>query len=232
VKALRAEVRRALQAKVDAAYLQKIRELVPSGSPILGVRVPEIRELAKSFAARRPLGVDEVCALVDEQFAGRCREEILFGLFWLARFKKQLPPQLWSRIDRWIDCIDNWETCDQLAKGIAGELLARDLALVADVKKWARSPNPWRRRFAVAITTELNQKGRSDAEPALAVCKHLLTEADANVQKAVGWALREACKSDEPAVFELLRSQTVHPKILREAAQKLTAAHKRALGVK
>ena len=228
---LRAAVRSALEAHSDADYLANIRALVPSDSAMLGVRVPAIRELVTTFLRRRSLDLETACALVDAQFATACREEMLFGVLLLARFKKQFSSALWPTIDRWIDAIENWEVCDQLAMGVAGEILANDLSLLPDLGRWVRSDNRWRRRFALAATTVLNQKGRRNAVDALAICKAAIAEREPIVRKAVAWALREACKSDEPAVFELLASHRarVHPTVLRETLPKLTVGHRMAL---
>ena len=56
---------------------------------------------------------------------------------------------------------------------------------------------------------------------------------DKGVQKAVGWALREACRSDAAAVFALLKKhQAAMPRaVLRESARKLSASRRAALGV-
>src|SRR5205085_2859236 len=105
-----------------------------------------------------------------------CREEMLFATFLLGRFKAGFEAAHWRSVDGWIDGIDNWEVCDQLAMGVAGEMIGRAAGpqrerWVRDLEKWAAAKNPWRRRFAVATTTVLNQKGRSDAQPALRICE-------------------------------------------------------------
>ena len=130
-----------------------------------------------------------------------------------------------------MEALDNWETCDQLAMNIGGELVARDLSLVEDLEAWARSPNPWRRRFAAAATTVLNQKGRSHPEETFRVCAPLMADPERTVQKAIAWAIREVAKVDEEAAFEFLRSSKdkTQPVILREASHKLSDKHKAQL---
>lgn len=231
-RALRAEALKSLQARIDKRYLEQIRRLVPGEALILGVRVPEIRALVKPFHDHhRELDLELVSALVDEQFSSHCREEMLFGVLLLVRFKRKFSCDLWPRIDGWVDAIDNWETCDQLAMGVACPVLAKDLSLLKDVRGWVKSRNRWRRRFALATVAALNQKGRSHAGETLEICDGALKEEEPIVQKAVEWALREACKSDERAVFDFLssRKDRIHPKILRGALPKLAPAHQTAL---
>jgi 3-methyladenine DNA glycosylase AlkD len=231
-RALQIEVQQLLKSKVDKKYLEKIRELVPSQFPILGVRVPEIRALIRPFQANhKALDFQSVCKLVDLQFESHCREEMLFGIFLLIRFKKNFSSALWQKIDSWIEYIDNWEVCDQLAMNVAGEILANDLSLLNQAAKWTKSSQVWRRRFAVASVTVLNQKGRQFTDETIRICKPLLNDEVNTVQTAVGWALREVCKHNSKAVYDLLfaNRKKMNPKILRESSQKLSASQRKTL---
>jgi 3-methyladenine DNA glycosylase AlkD len=221
-------LRRVLEQHSDAKYLAKITQLVPSGMTVLGVRVPELRRLAREYP--RP-ALSALLRLTDAAFAGRCREEMLFAIFLLTGAKRELTAALWPSIDRWIDQIDNWEICDQLAMGVAAPIAGDHRALTKDLVAWARAKNPWRRRFAAATAAALNQGGRSLAAEALEICAPLLADEDPMVQKAAGWALRETSKADADAVFALLsdRSRRIAPRVLREGAQKLPAARRAAL---
>ncbi len=224
---LRTEIRAALRARIDASY--RIQDVVATKGEVLGVRVPAIREEVKEFRAGHPgLSVDDVVSLLDLAFPEQVREEVLFGTFLLAAYRRRLATTLWPHIDGWIDSIDNWETCDQLAMNVAGELVVQDRSLVDDLVRWARSPNPWRRRFAIAATTALNQKGRAFPHDALRVLEPALGETEPGVQKALGWALREACKHDEEATFQLLLAHRGRcaRRVLREGSEKMSAAHR------
>lgn len=232
-------VRASLRVAADPAVAERYRSIAPTRGTVLGIAVPVIRAMVKEFAAaNKGLGVSDAVSMADLAFASGCREEMLFATFLLARYRTKFEAAYWRSIDRWIDRIDNWETCDQLAMGVAGEMIGRAVEpqrgkWVGDLEKWAAASNPWRRRFAVATTTVLNQKGRSDAETALRVCERLIADSDKSVQKAVGWALREACKSDAALVFGLLKKhRAVMPRaVLRESAAKLTASQRKALGL-
>ena len=218
------QIRRELEALADRKYLAKIRQLVPGPMEIIGVRVPAIRALARQHPE---LGVDDV----DAAFARHCREEMLLGVFVLARSRERLVPALWPRIDAWIDAIDNWEVCDQLAMNVAAPIVAGQPALARVLVTWARAKSPWRRRFAVACAAALNQGGRRFPAEALAVCAEVLADEDPGVRKAAGWALRETCKTDPAGVFALLQARraSVHPRVLREGSEKLSAAQRMRL---
>ena len=238
IRNLKQEIRKILQANSDSAYLQEIKGFVPGPGAVIGVRVPVLRDIVKKFKSdHKELTLELACQLLTDFGSGRCREEILVGVFLVASFSRRFTPEMipalwWKDINKWVDYIDNWETCDQLAMNVAGEVVAIDLTLTKDLVKWARSDNHWRRRFAVATTTVLNQKGRRHVKETLAVCELLMTEADPMVQKAVGWALREATRSDENVVFAFLKrwKGKANRKIFREGSQKLSTDLKAALG--
>ncbi len=225
----RREIRRRLESHSDRTYLSKLKELVPTGAPLLGVRVPIIKGLANTFhSEHKNLTMEDVGQLLNWFCKDRCREEILFGVFLLARFKRHFSLFHWKYVRAWVEAIDNWETCDQLAMNVAGELVARDLSLVEHLVEWTKSQNPWKRRFAVATTSVLNQKGRSHPQETFRVCEPLMNDADPMVQKAVAWAVREASKKDEPAAFVFLKrcKNKAHPRVFREGCQKLTSRHR------
>lgn len=220
MRQLRVEMRAQLHQHVEPAYATKIRELVHTKMELLGVRVPVVRALVRPFVASHPaINVDVACALYGHCCTRPCREELLFAQAILERFRKKLPTAAWTQIDSWIDVIDNWEVCDQLSKNIAAELIHRDPALSKHLHALVRSTNPWRRRFALAASTSLNQGGRRQVQLALDLCEPLMREPVLIVQKAVGWALREAARHDPAAVAQFLERhhKGALPRILREA---------------
>lgn len=224
---LRSEVHRGLEARRDEDYLASLGRLVGPATAVLGVRVPVIRELVKGFSAEhRDLTVDDAVRLLDDLSADRVREEFLFGVFFLARFRRKLTRTIWPDVDRWVDRVDNWETCDQLAMEIAGTMVSSDLSLVDDLVAWAGSENPWRRRFAAAATTVLNQRGQAHVPQTLAVCEVLMRDDNQVVQSAVAWAIREASRKDQDAAAEFLSRWRgiAPPKLIREASRLIDRA--------
>jgi 3-methyladenine DNA glycosylase AlkD len=118
-----AAIRRRLERAADATY--RIRDFVPTGGAVLNVRVPVIREIVVDYLEDSRPHLEEAIELLNQASRSRVREEILFGVVLLARFKKAFTADVWQHVDGWVDSIDNWETCDQLATNIVGELVAR-----------------------------------------------------------------------------------------------------------
>ena len=154
------DIRMQLEAQADPRYRSSIARLVPTGIEIIGVPVPTIRKLARSFA-RDHAGVTiaDLVRLLDRAFAARCREEVLFATLLIASRRAELPSLSWEAIESWVGRIEDWEVCDQLATGVIGEIVAGDIARVGGLVRWARGPGRWRRRAAAAAATRLNRKG-------------------------------------------------------------------------
>lgn len=232
LKILQPKVQEALRPYIDESYQAKMQTIVPTDWEIMGVRIPQIRKIVKTLIQQHPhVTLDDVLELVDRGFLERVREVALSGIFWLATMKRELDRALWPLIGRWVEQLADWEMCDQLAMGVAAVIVDKEPTLVNDLVHWARSSSPWRRRFTVAVASALNQKGRARVSETLRICHELMQEETAIVRKGVGWALREASKMDELAVYSFLlrwRDQA-HKTILREGAQKLTAAHRATL---
>jgi 3-methyladenine DNA glycosylase AlkD len=92
--------------------------------------------------------------------------------------------------------------------------------------------NRWRRRFALICTIPPNHKGRKNPQLAIRIAKPLMNDEDPMVYKAVGFALREACRAGgEDEVFEFLLSvrDRAYRRTITESAKKLSAAHKKRL---
>jgi 3-methyladenine DNA glycosylase AlkD len=114
---------------------------------------------------------------------------------------------------------------------IASRLVSAQPSLLSKLLALTKSENVWHRRFALATAAALNQKGRTLATLTLRVCEPLLADTHPMIRKAVGWAIREACKSDPDQVFAFLsaRKGTLAKGLLREASAKLTAAQRKTL---
>lgn len=225
-------IRQQIHAAGDAETQARVQQLT-SGARTVGMRVPDLRAMARAFKQTHPaLTLAGAADLMDRLCQERWREEILFGAFLLGRFGKQVAQTPWPRIAHWTEALDNWETCDQLASNVSGPVVAANLALVEELLVLTASANLWQRRFAVATAVELNHKGRSHPEVALRVCRPLLADPAGMVRKAVGWALKEASQQDAEGVlaFLLAHRAEIPAPVLREAASKLLPAQRRELG--
>lgn len=98
--------------------------------------------------------------------------------------------------------INNWDLVDTSAPYIVGEyLLKRPRAIL---RKLAKSPSVWERRIAIVATFAFIRAGQT--ADTFAIAKMLLADKHSLIQKAVGWALREAGKKSHDELTEFLQA--------------------------
>ncbi len=168
---------------------------------------------------------------MDSLCKGKCREEILFGIFLIAGFKKNLYIISWAKINVWLDALDNWETCDQLSSNIATPIIAKNIRFIDKLKPLAKSPNLWKRRFAAATAANINHGGRHFPDETLTICKILIDDKEIMVTKAVGWALREISKKSPDLVFWFLNTNKkyISKRLMKESSEKLNESQQKEL---
>jgi 3-methyladenine DNA glycosylase AlkD len=103
--------------------------------------------------------VPTIRALVDSLFETKCRDELLFGMFLFEKARRAVATLSWSKVAGWLDSVDTWETCDQLAMIVAAPIVADHPEHIQRLLRLTTSVNAWHRRFALATASALNQKG-------------------------------------------------------------------------
>ena len=225
---------RAWLARVGDPAARKALETLIPGARTVGVKVPLLRAAAVELRrSHKDLPLEAAAEAMDLFAASKVREEILIGTFWLARYGKKLVPLPWSRIAGWLPVLDNWETCDQLAMGVAAPVLAADPDPAARLVPLTTARSPWSRRFALATVSALNQKGRAQVAVTLKVCATpgAVHKAPTLASPVIGKALRAATPHDPEAVERFLKAhlRTAHPTVLREGSEKLPVDRQLAL---
>jgi len=177
------EVKLLLKNHSDPARALSSARFFKNKEHFIGVKVPDIRKIAKQFLH---LKIEEV----EEILASEIHEERLFGLLvWTYQFQKQ-PGQreaIFHAYLRNLGVVNNWDFVDSSAPYIVGAYLKdkpKDLLF-----EWALSDNLWVRRIAVLSTfPDIKEK---KFEVPIKLFKQLLQDPEDLVQKAVGWMLRE-----------------------------------------
>jgi 3-methyladenine DNA glycosylase AlkD len=189
-----------------------------AGDRFLGIRVPELRRLAR---AAGDLPLSQVRALL----ASRWHEERLLALLILVRLYERGDTKRRAGIARLylssLKHVNNWDLVDSSAHLILGpHLLDKDRRLL---DRLARSPNLWRRRVAVLTTFCFIKRGEFD--DALWIGTQLLHDHEDLIHKAVGWMLREVGKRDRAVEchFLDLHAAKMPRTMLRYAIEKFPA---------
>jgi len=217
-----------LESRIDPEYAEKIKVFVPGQANVMGVRVPDLRNMAKELKKEYPeISISDIIDLMDHALKPQVNREyyilILFVLSSIKNFTKD--EMLWREMDKWGDCLIDWEMTDQLGGVIVGEFVAEDLTKSETLRKWTESDHVWKRRLALIATISCNKKKRKNPGIAIDISSRLMTDEHPMIYKAVGFALREACRAGgEKEVFDFLLSvkDTAYSKTKTESMKKLS----------
>ena len=189
-----------------AALLQRFFKTAPGqygeGDRFLGLRVPQVRKVAREF---RALPLTEVAALLQSEW----HEVRLLALIILvgqyrsgdAKAREGIYRLYLANTKR----INNWDLVDASAPYIVGAYL--ETRSRAPLRRLARSRSLWERRIAILATFHFIQNG--DFADTLSIVTMLLGDRHDLIHKAAGWALREVGKRDR-AVLRAFLDEHAH----------------------
>lgn len=222
-------IRAALKAHADpdiARHSQRYFKTGPgeygAGDVFLGIRVPQLRRLARAFA-------DAPLTDVEQLLHSRYHEARLLALLLMVRRFQRGDEAEQARIYRLyranLQRVNNWDLVDASAPYIVGAYLADRNK--APLHRWARSRNLWLRRIAMLATFFGIKHGRY--HDALQIAHTLVGDPEDLIHKAVGWMLREIGKRDiksaEP--FVAAHCKTMPRTMLRYAIERYPESKRR-----
>jgi 3-methyladenine DNA glycosylase AlkD len=125
--------------------------------------------------------------------------------------------------------INNWDLVDASAPYIIGAHLLDHPRKQSLLRKLVKSKNLWERRIAILATFAFLRNGETG--PTFQIAELLLTDKHDLIQKAVGWALREAGKLAQPELLRFLQQHyAALPRTsLRYAIERFTPAERARL---
>lgn len=208
-----------LASPETAEILQKFFKTGPGeygeGDIFIGVRVPDLRKLAKEF---QDIAISEIQAFL----ASSIHEERFLALLILVRnygrgddIEKKKIYDLYLENTSYIN---SWDLVDGSAHHIVGAFLMDKNK--APLYRLAKSENLWERRIAMVSTFYFIK--HDQFQETLGIAKILLTDPEDLIHKAVGWMLREIGKRDMAAEETFLKKHAMNmPRtMLRYAIEK------------
>jgi 3-methyladenine DNA glycosylase AlkD len=166
---------------------------------VLGVKTPAVRSLARDveLAVRGQWSVADAVAFCDRLSQRRYHEEKVVGLLVLGRFHRQFPRTLYRTAKGWITDgrFRNWAGIDTLCPAVLTPLVERYPDVGRRIAGWANARLLWLRR-AAAVTFVPRARHGENLDTAYRIATALRAEREDLVQKAAGWLLREAGKTD------------------------------------
>lgn len=148
----------------------------------------------------------DVSSFADLLVRDRHLEAKALGIEAMACYRRRFTPPLLQLWKRWLSRGDaaNWATTDAICGLLIGPLLVDHPRLAAPLGTWARDRSLWVRRAAIVGLIPLARQGKA-LDVLYAAARRLHADDEDLIQKAAGWALREAGKADGKRLERYLR---------------------------
>jgi 3-methyladenine DNA glycosylase AlkD len=222
-------IRRVLKDGGSAPHAEDVQHFFKEVVKSRGWYTAELRRFAVRFrrSIARERGMDFLVQVADELFSGQILEEKVMAVLLLEKQTKNFGDNEFQLFASWLDRASSWADHDALAHDLLAPMVAADPSRCREVFRWAKSPNPWRRRAACVALIRGEREQRFFAQ-VVRLSNQLLQneEEDDMVLKGLGWLLRETAKADpKPTVPYLMKIRKNAPRlVLRTACETLPVA--------
>ncbi len=222
-----ARLKRRLREAADPEFRRSQQRFFKESARTLGLRAAEVRRLAAE-AAREYRGaglqMDEMLEIADALWKSGIVEARILAVLILSKFHRFLERRHWRHFDGWVDSLNNWAETDCLCCDLLAHLIEAEPRLVGRLSPWTRSRNRWRRRAAAVALVQHARRGEHH-DAAFAICDRLAEDRDDMVEKAIGWLLKEASRTQPQRVADYLieNIERLSRTTVRYACEKLPA---------
>jgi 3-methyladenine DNA glycosylase AlkD len=238
-EAFATRLRSGMKALADHDYLAGLQSVAPGIGEVLGVRWPLTAAVTRGFRnATRRDSPAQLLFVADRLFRERPLEIRWFAFGLLDRLLPAEPERTWQLLRRAAREAADWITVDSLAHPYGRGILLEPYRW-AELEQLVFSPSRWERRLVGSTLATMpfvdRGSGRAPdvAARGLRLIGDLLGDDEADVQKALAWALRSLALVDQPAVEAFCRRETAvaaksgdgnRAWVVRDALAKLTPA--------
>ena len=168
------------------------------GDIFLGVRTPDIRNVAKRFSQTITLKA------LTELIKNPIHEVRLCALIILVnKYNKEEPDRIYHYYLKHLNSVNNWDLVDTSAPHIVGDYLYKNPEKSMILLEFSHSENLWVRRISIVSTFAFIKN--NEFKKTLEIAKLLFNDDHDLIHKAVGWMLREIYKRDEGLIKGFLR---------------------------
>ena len=226
----RERIAASLRAAAKPGTWEKLQAYLGSPVPVLGLTTPQLREAHRAFTRDHPdLTTAETNALAAALWEGDTWEEKTFAIGILDRHRDVLDDASWALADSWVDAATGWGLCDGLASGPVSSMVHSRPKRFAEMLRWTKARNFWRRRASAYALHEFVRAGELDRP--FRLLERLLHDDEFWVQRAVGTWLRECWKQDakRTEAFLLAHSPGLPPVTVTVATERSSKAFRAKL---
>ena len=164
----------------------------------LGIRFPALRKRVKqgfSFSELSELSEGEVLVIWDHLWRTSRYGDVLFAALehYAPLVRKRVSPALWPVVRHWHQRVDNWCHCDGLSSLYSWILASEPAEVYPQLEAWNQSTDQWLRRISIVSLIHYSGKNAVFMSPdrVFPLVTTCVADERENVQKAVGWLLRE-----------------------------------------
>lgn len=198
----------------DEEYASHQDVIAPGSGPTIGVRGPFQAAVSRALRAALAESSSSSALWLAQRLArSEYREVRLFGLPCLRRALPDDPERCWQLMRRLARGANDWISVDSLADLFAVGIL-REPFRWAELEQLVYSDRRMERRLVASTLARLPhqlprrlRRERLEATRALELIGTLMGDADDQVRKALGWALREWSDIDSEAVGRMLADE-------------------------
>jgi len=186
-----------------------------------GVPSPARKSIfAQWYKTYKPIIIDEFRAVSKALYSCEHRELHYCAIDLLIKQKKKLGPEDIDFVHWLITTHSWWESVDAFASHLVGELFKDKELRDFTTQQWMASQNIWLQRSC--IISQLKYKEDTDLDYLITLIDATYRSKEFFIQKANGWALRQASKFYAEDVFNYLETKDDWPRVtLREAEKYL-----------
>ena len=208
-------LREYLYEAVDEKYREFHSSLCPNVNDILGVRIPKLREIAKTIAKDNPIEFLEkyVCEFYEEK--------MIYGLI-IGYMKSDLETRI-KYLNKFVPMIDNWAVCDCACSTY--KFTQKNMEEMFEyIKKYVFSNKEFEVRFACIMLMDYFLIDEYIDE-VFQIFNNIKLD-KYYVEMAIAWAISEAFIKNEKKTREFLANNTLSVNTFNKALQKIIESNR------
>ena len=209
------EIRDRLFSLQDAKYRELQIKILPNLEPesIIGVRTPELRQMAKELAVREETGA------FLKDLPHRYFDENQLHAFILSGMKDYTACM--EALERFLPYVDNWATCDQMSPKVFRK---HRMELLGSIRKWIASDQAYTIRFGIGMLMEHYLDG--DFDPAYPEIAAGVRSGEYYVNMMTAWYFATALAKQYDAVIPYIENRRLDPWTHNKAIQKAIESYR------
>ena len=209
------EIRDRLFSLQDAKYRELQIRILPNLEPesIIGVRTPELRQMAKELAVREETGA------FLKNLPHRYFDENQLHAFILSGMKDYTACM--EALERFLPYVDNWATCDQMSPKVFRK---HRMELLGSIRKWIASDQAYTIRFGIGMLMEHYLDG--DFDPAYPEMAAGVRSGEYYVNMMTAWYFATALAKQYDAVIPYIENRRLDPWTHNKAIQKAIESYR------